>query len=39
MEAGTLSAAAAPGGSPEAVPPQPATSPSARPGPVGDFEE
>jgi hypothetical protein len=39
VEAGTLSAFAAPGGSPEAVPPQAATAPSARPGPVEDFEE
>jgi hypothetical protein len=39
MEAGRLSAATAPGGSPEAVPPQAASSPSAKPGPVEDFEE
>jgi hypothetical protein len=39
MEAGSLSAVTAPGGSAEAVPPQAAAAPSARPGPVEDFEE
>jgi hypothetical protein len=39
VEAGTLSASAAPGGSPEAVPAQAATAPSAKPGPVEDFED
>jgi hypothetical protein len=40
MEAGRLSAVTAPGGSADAVPPQAAAAaPSARPGPVEDFEE
>jgi hypothetical protein len=39
MEAGRLSAATAPGGSGEAVPPQAPVAPSARPGPLEDFEE
>jgi hypothetical protein len=39
MEAGSLSAVTASGGSAEAVPPQAAAAPSARPGPVEDFEE
>jgi hypothetical protein len=39
MEAGSLSAVTAPGGSAEAVPAQAAAAPSARPGPVEDFEE
>jgi hypothetical protein len=39
MEVGSLSAVTAPGGSAEAVPAQAAAAPSARPGPVEDFEE